>query len=417
MYNVSEAIINSIAQEMKNQLQRSYIQNGEMVGTLAAQSIGEPTTQLALNSFHFSGISAKTMTLGVPRFKEIINVAKTIKSPSMTLYLKDNSSHDQIEEVACTIECCRLKTVVASYEIIETTDTDYSNIYNSLEMMQDNVPCWMIRFLIDRQKMSNKQTNLLRLSTAIMKEYNETLYITTSDENGENIYIDVRMLNEYNVITLKEFANKLIHTIIIHGNENISKTFITKEDDSWIIETDGSNLINLLGDERFDSSKLISNNPTEIYDILGIEAARASLMKEIKQVIEYDGGYVNYRHFSVLVDTMTYRGMIMSITRHGINRAETGPLMKCSFEETVDVLIDAAASGEKDHLKGVTETITVGKLSNLGTGHIGIRWNECHDDDIDSDDEIFRPMSPSEDQWTESFLDGEVKTEQSYFPW
>ena len=112
-----------------------------------------------------------------------------------------------------------------------------------------------------------------------------------------------------------------------------------------------------------------------MFEILGIEAARNVLLKEIRKVIEFDGSYVNARHFNTLVDTMTHKGEIMSITRHGINRSETGPLMRCSFEETVDVLNDAAIFNEIDKLNGVTENITVGKMSKVGTGKAGIFFN------------------------------------------
>ena len=93
-------------------------------------------------------------------------------------------------------------------------------------------------------------------------------------------------------------------------------------------------------------------------------------------MISFDGSYVNYRHVAILCDVMTYRGHLMAITRHGINRQDTGPLMRCSFEETVDILMDAAAYAEKDALRGVSENIMLGQLGPVGTAHHGLYLNE-----------------------------------------
>jgi DNA-directed RNA polymerase II subunit RPB1 len=114
----------------------------------------------------------------------------------------------------------------------------------------------------------------------------------------------------------------------------------------------------------------------EIIQALGIEAVRAALFQELRKVISFDGSYVNYRHLATLADVMTYRGHLMAITRHGINRVETGPLMRCSFEGTAEILLEAATFGERDNLKGVTENIMLGQLAPLGTGCFDLFLNE-----------------------------------------
>lgn len=128
--------------------------------------------------------------------------------------------------------------------------------------------------------------------------------------------------------------------------------------------------------EEVDFVHTTSNVITEMFDVLGIEAARASLLKEVRAVIEFDGAYVNYRHLAMLCDVMTFRGHIMSITRHGINRNDTGPLMRSSFEETVEILVEAAAFAEPDYLKGVSENIIVGNMAPLGTGAFDLILNQ-----------------------------------------
>ena len=130
-----------------------------------------------------------------------------------------------------------------------------------------------------------------------------------------------------------------------------------------------------MNNKYFDYTEVKTNDITNVLEVLGIEAARTLLLEELRKVIEFDGTYVNMRHFLTLVDTMTYKGDIMAITRHGINKSNTGPLMKCSFEETVDVLTEAAIFSETDNLKGVTENIIVGKMSNVGTGNMDLLMN------------------------------------------
>ena len=137
---------------------------------------------------------------------------------------------------------------------------------------------------------------------------------------------------------------------------------------NWVLDTDGCNLEEVLTCPRVDATRTTSNDITEIFAVLGIEAVRRALLRELRAVISFDGSYVNYRHLAVLCDSMTQKGYLMSITRHGINRVEKGPLKKCSFEETVEILMEAAIFAETDHLRGVTENIMLGQLCPLGTG-------------------------------------------------
>jgi DNA-directed RNA polymerase II subunit RPB1 len=136
----------------------------------------------------------------------------------------------------------------------------------------------------------------------------------------------------------------------------------------WVLETDGVNLRTVMCIDGVDFKRTYSNSCVEIFNVLGIEAARAAIMRELRGVIEFDGSYVNYRHLALLCDLMTQRGTLMAITRHGINRADTGALMRCSFEETVEILMEAAAAGEKDDCHGIAENVMFGQMAPMGTG-------------------------------------------------
>lgn len=155
-----------------------------------------------------------------------------------------------------------------------------------------------------------------------------------------------------------------------------SKTGVYEQQTEWMLDTEGVNLPQVMAYEAVDFSRTFSNDVVEVFMVLGIEAARQLLMNEIGNVISFDGSYVNMRHLAILVDSMTYRGHLMAITRHGVNRVETGPLMKCSFEETTDMLLEGAVLGEKDELKGVTENIMMGQLAPIGTGSFTLLLNE-----------------------------------------
>lgn len=140
----------------------------------------------------------------------------------------------------------------------------------------------------------------------------------------------------------------------------------------WILETDGTALMRVLSEQDVDPVRTVTNDIVEIFSCLGIEAVRKAIEREMFNVISFDGSYVNHRHLALLCDIMTQRGHLMAITRHGINRQETGALARCSFEETVDILMEAACNAEVDPMKGVSENIMLGQLARIGSGYMDL---------------------------------------------
>jgi len=153
-----------------------------------------------------------------------------------------------------------------------------------------------------------------------------------------------------------------------HDKVYVNNSGAIKSKKEWVLEMDGINLKTVMCIDSVDFTRMYSNSCIKVFNVLGIEAARTAIMRELRGVIEFDGSYVNYRHLALLCDLMTHRGSLMAITRHGINRADTGALMRCSFEETVEILMEAAAVGEKDDCHGVAENIMFGQLVPMGTG-------------------------------------------------
>lgn len=200
---------------------------------------------------------------------------------------------------------------------------------------------------------------------------------------------------------LKVIERNLLNKVAVRGIAGVRKVYIrkaaktyfdastgqlvqSKEDENesderkmeFCLDTDGVSLLEVMNRPEVDFRRTTSNHIVDIFHVLGIEACRQSLLQELRNVISFDGAYVNYRHLAMMVDTMTYRGHLMAISRHGINRIGTGPLMRCSFEETVEILVEAAAHGLTDNLNGVSENVMLGNLAPLGTGAFQLRLDE-----------------------------------------
>ncbi|KAL2311876.1 DNA-directed RNA polymerase II subunit rpb1 [Schizosaccharomyces pombe] len=412
-YRLNKVAFEWIMGEVEARFQQAVVSPGEMVGTLAAQSIGEPATQMTLNTFHYAGVSSKNVTLGVPRLKEILNVAKNIKTPSLTIYLMPwiAANMDLAKNVQTQIEHTTLSTVTSATEIhydpdpqdtVIEEDKDFVEAFFAIpdEEVEENLykqSPWLLRLELDRAKMLDKKLSMSDVAGKIAESFERDLFTIWSEDNADKLIIRCRIIrdddrkaeDDDNMIEedvfLKTIEGHMLESISLRGVPNITRVYMMEhkivrqiEDgtferaDEWVLETDGINLAEAMTVEGVDPTRTYSNSFVEILQILGIEATRSALLKELRNVIEFDGSYVNYRHLALLCDVMTSRGHLMAITRHGINRAETGALMRCSFEETVEILMDAAASGEKDDCKGISENIMLGQLAPMGTGAFDI---------------------------------------------
>jgi len=344
----------------------ALITPGEMVGVIAAQSLGQPITQLVLNTFHAAGISAMNVTLGVPRLKELMNVSKNIRSPSMRIMPLVDTLKDELCGVFLKRFIKYAKTVQnhpsPAYEQEYVDLMDIDGMYLSIEQTE-----WAILYEMDTDRIDESELDIIDITTWINKSFN---YVWCSSSRDQ---ILVRLFpannGHDNPHKIKQLSHKISTDTTIQGFRTITDCVRNGE----YIETNGIDLVNILADhERVDPYRTRCNDVINVFNVLGIEAARQVLVDELKKVIEFDGTYVDYRHVALLVDTMTYKGSLMAITRHGINRTETGVLMRCSFEETVNVLTDAAIFAEVDHIKGVTEHIIMGKTAKIGTGSMDV---------------------------------------------
>jgi DNA-directed RNA polymerase II subunit RPB1 len=396
--------------EVEAKFNQSLVNPGEMCGTLAAQSIGEPATQMTLNTFHYAGVSSKNVTLGVPRLKEIINVATNIKTPSLTVYLEPHIAADSrlAKSVQQELAYISLRMVTAAVEIWYDPDPSSTIIEEDAlfvesffaipdETTEANLHLqspWLLRLELDRAKLLDGKLTMSYVAGRITETFESDLFVIWSEDNSDKLIIRCRVIGGADKdddglgaieedIFLRQLENTMLKSVSLRGVPGIQRAFLVqhhkivvsdegdiqaRSQKEWVLEADGTNLKAVMCIDGVDFKRTISNSCVEVFDVLGIEAARASIFKELRSVIEFDGSKVNVRHLALLCDLMTHRGHLVAITRHGINRADTGALMRSSFEETVEVLMEAAAVGEKDDCHGISENVIFGQMAPMGTG-------------------------------------------------
>ena len=390
---------------------KSIAQYGESVGTIAAQSIGEPATQLTLNTFHFAGVSSKSQVIrGVPRLKEIMNVSKNMKNAFTTIYIDPKYANDKAfaSNVLNSINLTTIQDVLESSEIIfdpHSLNTDMEkemeDIYalftdHCTDNIQELSP-WIIRLVFNRVKMLDFNIHMNDISISIQRNFqdNDLFRCIFSDDNSSELVMRIQILkpdngNQQNMIIELQHIEAELSKCVIKGISGITNASMTEntskvkynnanecvDDSEWVIYADGCNFRKILQHPYVDATRTITNDIIKIYETLGIEAARDAIIYEIEQVIIGGGSYVNYRHVALLADTMTNRGFIMSVDRHGMKRSTNQPLAKCSFEETPDILYKAALFGEYDSVTGVSSNIMLGQEINSGTGNIDILFDE-----------------------------------------
>jgi DNA-directed RNA polymerase II subunit RPB1 len=411
--------------EIEQQFKACRCPPGEMIGALAAQSIGEPATQMTLNTFHYAGVSAKNVTLGVPRLKEIINVSKNPKTPSLTIFLKPEFSADQemAKGVASELQHTTLRDVMQASEVyydpdvrgtVVEADQELVEEYFEAELSDELPPLspWLLRIELDPSILEDRNITMDNVQRKLEESFGKDVHIIRSEENYSSKVIRLRIVREptekndpaedldgrveledeedSDDLFLRRIEAEILAHMTLGGMTSIRKVFMRqtktssvepgsgeyKSGEEWVLDTDGVNLLGCMSHPSVDHTRTSSNDVCEIFEVLGIEAARAALLNEIRGVISFDGAYVNHRHLAILVDCMTYRGHLMSITRSGINRVDTGPLMQCSFEETTDILLAASMAGLKDPLTGVSENIMLGQIAPIGTGSFSLLLNE-----------------------------------------
>ncbi len=318
---------------------RALVEPGEAVGIVAAQSIGEPGTQMTLRTFHYAGVREQNVTLGLPRLIEIVDARRMPSTPIMTIHLdkEHRASKSKATEVA--------------REIISTTMQDITEaMYTELDEVVIKLDRTMMQ---DRGVTTAELHEILKLPNIALRTRQNKLYLKPK----------------------KTEPRKLLDKITTHhvkGIPGIRRVLVTEEKGEWVIRTDGSNLPKALDILGIDPTRTTTNHIHEIAKTLGIEAARNVIIREAMGVLEEQGLDVDVRHVMLVSDIMTATGEVRQIGRHGISGEKSSVLARAAFEITVPNIIEAAIKGESDPLKGVTENVIVGQSIPIGTGLVDL---------------------------------------------
>ena len=418
-----------LIETIKMQYFQSIISPGEMVGIISAQSIGEPTTQMTLNTFHFAGVASKSnVTRGVPRIEEILSLSANPKKPSTTIFLKENEQEVRLkaQELMYELEYTNLRDVTTSVSICFDPDDlntliiedrllmeEYQQFQNMVEdcgLMKsgkkNSQSKWIVRFEFNRESMLDKNISMSDIYFAIKhsykskKSYNDNFECIYTDTNADKLVMRVRLTKHLTkkkqksldqsdeIYMLKNLQENLLNNIILRGIKNIPKVTIRKipnyviKDESdyktvdiWVLDTTGTNFEDILTLSTIDVNRTFSNDIQETYRVLGIEAARKTIFNELSEVLEFDGTYINFHHIDLLCDRIAATRKMVSIFRHGINNDDIGPLAKASFEETPEMFLRAARHAELDNMRGISANVMCGQKGYFGTNSFQVLLN------------------------------------------
>lgn len=345
--NISEAKLRKILEIIEEEYNDMKIAPGESVGLVAAESIGEPGTQMTLNTKHFSGVAELSVMSGLPRIIEVFDGRKTIKTPTMEVFLKKPYSEGKdITKVAAKIKETLLKDLI--HEIIVNVGEGRIEVKLNLEALK-----------------------LAGIRTAtVINAINAIKGVSAKKHDDEVLYLKLpKKAEELNQLyALKEN----IKSTFVCGVKKITQVLPVKKEEEYVILTAGSNLKQVLKMDEVDSTRTISNDVHEVAAVLGIEAARQLIIDEIMKVIESQGLRIDIRHIMLAADTMCTSGSVKGITRFGIVGEKSSVLARASFETPLKHIISASISGEVDYLNSVIENVMINQEVPVGTGLPGL---------------------------------------------
>lgn len=368
--------------------QRGFVEPGTAVGALGAQSIGEPGTQMTLKTFHFAGVASMNITLGVPRIKEIINASKNISTPIITTFLENEGEQRAARVIKGKIERTLLGDLCRSIKECYLPPTkdgfpaqSFLNIHFDLESisaLQLNIGMLDVK---DSLLKSSIIGRLLKQGTKIevVDEENVRIYhLPTAVAAAKSGYTSPTTSPTFpktastciNTFVIPQLR-RLLPKVVLCGISGVQRAVINDlsgNGEKYNLLVEGHGLLGVIGTPGVDGTRCSSNNIMEVESVLGIEAARQTIINEVQYTMGKHGMTIDNRHVTLLSDVMTYRGEVLGITRFGIARMKDSVLMLASFEKTTDHLFDAARYGKTDHIDGVSECIIMGSPMPIGTG-------------------------------------------------
>jgi len=349
---ITDSQFKQILERVLKEYLSTRIEACEAVGVIAAQSIGEPGTQMTMRTFHYAGVAEINVTLGLPRLIEIMDARKVPSTPTMTVYLESEyrNDRDRAREVSWQIEAAPL------HEFGDIT-TDMENMHVIVHLNTK---------VCDKRKISPAEI----METAPKKIRDRRHYRDFEhDINEEAATITFSPKNKESYQNLFQLAEH-VRNVIVQGIDDILRVVVRKETGEYILYTEGSNIKDVFDVAGVDTTRTRTNNISEIASVLGIEAARNAIIHEAVSTLNEQGILVDVRHIMLVSDMMCMEGEVKQIGRHGIAGEKESVLSRAAFEVTVNHLLDAAVANEVDELSGVTENVIVGQPIQLGTGDV-----------------------------------------------
>jgi DNA-directed RNA polymerase II subunit RPB1 len=352
---------------------------------------------MTLNSFHTAGATDKNVT-GIPRLTELLDASKSPKTPCTTVRLRPVGARCAAVAayVASTLPLTRLGDVVARCDILDDPDPAATAHPDDAWMVAAEAALgaapppgasrYVVRLELAQEVMRARALTPPMVRRMLRERLEGRASVASSEANAVDWVVRVRLhharamveagglADEHEAILCHRVANVLLDTMVVCGHPDAAAADAAQEERTgeWVVHVRGRLLVDAAASDVVDWARTTSNDVWEVYHALGVEAAAHVLFDQIQAVVSFDGGYVDERHMLLIVDSMCRGGTLMPLNRHGINRSGVSPLMRCSFEETTDVLCDAAAFAEEENARGVTAAIMTGQLSRVGTGCVRV---------------------------------------------
>ena len=350
---ITKKTLKEILSKLNERYELHLIDPNESAGIVSAQSIGEPGTQMTMRTFHYAGVAEINVTLGLPRLIEIVDARRVPSTPLMEIHMKrENVTLEDVKQIASEIEQTSLEDVsdietdITGMRVVVHPDAD--------KMKEKRVSITNLQEVLKNMKMKGAP----KVEVHEGKKSKEGTFFTLKSEKSS--YKHLQKLVE----TVKDFK--------IKGIDGIHRAIIRRKGPGFVIYTEGSNLSAVLEMDEIDPTRTKTNSIQEIYEVLGIEAARNSITHEASETLREQGLTVDIRHIMLVADIMTNDGDVKAIGRHGISGRKSSVLARAAFEITSTHLLQAAITGEEDRLDGVAENVIVGQPITLGTGAVNL---------------------------------------------
>lgn len=344
---ISDAKLRKIMELVYEEYKNSLAEPGESVGLVAAESIGEPSTQMTLNTFHFAGVSEMNVTTGLPRIIEVLDGRAEIATKMMSIYLKKPYSEGkEIKKIAESIK--------------ETTLREY------IKEISIDIADSQMTAVLSEEKLSRVGIKMSAIIKILEKSFAKG-YSFKPSKDSDNVLLVKSTSKEDDLNNIYKLKDK-IQDVYINGIKGIKQVLPVRRGDEYIIVTSGSNLKDIFKLEFVNPDKTLTNDIFEIEKILGIEAARTAIMNEVVKVIDEQGLNVDLRHIMLIADIMTTSGYVLGVNRYGIVKEKPSVMARASFETPIKHIINASISGETDYLRSVIENVMINQIVPVGTG-------------------------------------------------